>query len=445
MARDNTENNIRSKLKQAGIKPFRYAKDIGKALLFDSLPNQFSESLPTFDSIYNTTADAAASISTFASTRGDSLKRGIDKAFQNESVSEIRSMSRTLLNQLKSGKLYDAKRSQNDFLGSMNDDLLDNFGGVDMTFDDEGEYIEYSNEASSKQRQAEKQLAAAKNKADDDRTKALMSAVGSSTEAQMKWNQSLTQASLQIQAKFHDESMNVAKNQLAISSATYELMNTRLSEMQAMLTEANKSLVKDVGGIKKSLDKIAKSYDTSYDKGYRNRNPLSGGFSIDAYIKQIKKNVGDSPLGMMSVMGSMLPMMLSMDTRKKDNPILWLTDALAGAIVPKRTKDRMSKTNDTMNNFITALLSKITEKGDKGSLLGQIFGYKEDLNTTIRTAKDLFKATHWTDKDSKALTDVIPTQLAQIISLMSCQPMRLFDYKTGKFRNAYQQIGRAHV
>ena len=443
MARDNTENNIRSKLKQAGIKPFRYAKDIGKALLFDSLPNQFSESLPTFDSIYNTTADAAASISTFASTRGDSLKRGIDKAFQNESVSEIRSMSRTLLNQLKSGKLYDAKRSQNDFLGSVNDDLLDNFGGVDMTFDDEGEYIEYSNEASSKQRRAEKQLAAAKNKADDDRTKALMSAVGSSTEAQMKWNQSLTQASLQIQAKFHDESMNVAKNQLAISSATYELMNTRLSEMQAMLTEANKSLVKDVGDIKKSLDKIAKSYDTSYDRGYRNRNPLSGGFSIDAYIKQIKKNVGDSPLGMMSAMGSMLPMLLSMDTRKKDNPILWLTDALAGAIVPKRTKDRMSKTNDTMNNFITALLSKIAEKGDKGSLLGQIFGYKEDLNTTIRTAKDLSKATHWTGKDSKALTDVIPTQLAQIISLMSGQPMRLFDYKTGKFRNAYQQAGLA--
>ena len=442
MARDSTQSNINNRLRQAGIRPFRYAKDIGKALLFDSLPNQFSESLPTFQSMYDTASEAASSLHSYAAG-SNFLKRGVDRMFQNETISDARNTANRLMSQLKSGKLYDAKRSQNEFTGNINDSLLNSFGGVELNFDDEGEYVETGDDAYSASIDASRDIAIAQNKADDARTTALMSSIGSSTEAQMKWNQTLTQASLQISAKFHDETMNAMKNQLTMSSAIYETMNKRLSEMHTMLAEANRSLVTDVGEIKGYLKTIAKSYKPQGRTYYDSKNPLSNGFSFDAYKKQIRKNFDDSEFGMLATMLSMARMASEFDTRKKDNPILYLTDFIAGRLIPGKTRKRMERSNATMESFMTALLAKLAESGSRGNILGQLFGYKEDLKTTIKTAKDLNYATQWSGKDSKALTDVIPTQLAEIISLMSGQPMRLFDYSTGKFRNAYKAAANA--
>lgn len=44
----------------------------------------------------------------------------------------------------------------------------------------------------------------------------------------------------------------------------------------------------------------------------------------------------------------------------------------------------------------------------------------------------------WTGMDSKALREVIPTQLAQILSAITGRPPKLFDYKTGKFMTSSQ-------
>lgn len=440
MARDSTRHKVKASLKQAGIKPFKYTKDIGRALLFDSLPNQFSESLPTFGSIYQTGSDTAASLSSFAASRTDVLKRGIDKFFGNEGVALATRQAKTLIKQVKSGTLYTPSKDE-DLFGGLNDDLLDNFGGVDMNYDDEGEYVEVENT----QTLDNVNIATAQNRADNERTKAMMSAIGSSSEAQMKWSQTLTQASLQVQAKFHDETLSAMRNQLTVSSAIYETMNTRLSEMQTMVAEANRSLVTDVAEIKGYLKTISASYTNKNKfKASANNDPLANGFSIDAYIAQIKKNFNDSEFGIIS---SMLPMMLSlsqMDTRKKNNPILYLTDEIAKAIVPDKTKKRMERSDKTLNAFADALLSKLADMDGGNSIFGQIFGYKQKMNTTIKTARDLSYATHWTGKDSKALTDVIPTQLAQIISLMSGRPLQLFDYKSGTFKNSYKQAGVAY-
>ena len=40
--------------------------------------------------------------------------------------------------------------------------------------------------------------------------------------------------------------------------------------------------------------------------------------------------------------------------------------------------------------------------------------------------------------DSKALREVIPTQLAQILSAITGRPPKLFDYKTCKFMTSSQ-------
>lgn len=44
----------------------------------------------------------------------------------------------------------------------------------------------------------------------------------------------------------------------------------------------------------------------------------------------------------------------------------------------------------------------------------------------------------WTGMDSKALREVIPTQLAQILSAITGRPPKLFDYKTGRFMTSSQ-------
>lgn len=44
----------------------------------------------------------------------------------------------------------------------------------------------------------------------------------------------------------------------------------------------------------------------------------------------------------------------------------------------------------------------------------------------------------WTGMDSKALREVIPTQLAQILSAITGKPPKVFDYKTGRFMTSSQ-------
>lgn len=44
----------------------------------------------------------------------------------------------------------------------------------------------------------------------------------------------------------------------------------------------------------------------------------------------------------------------------------------------------------------------------------------------------------WTGMDSKALREVIPTQLAQILSAITGRPPKVFDYKTGRFMTSSQ-------
>ena len=447
---DKVSNDIKTRLRSAGVKPFKYAKDIGKALLFDSLPNTFSESLPAFNSVYQTSTDAAYSISSFARGGASQLKGSVGKMLSsNESTGSMFKSAQNLISDLKTGKLYDKNRDRDDdFFGSSNDSLLDNFGGVDLNYTDDGEYIESGN---NDYLGAQKDIAEAESKAADARMKAVVTSIGASTEAQMRASQGMTQASMQLSAKMHDESMNMQKNQLAISSAIYETMNKRLSEMQVMLQEANKSLVTDVSEIKNSLKVIEKAYAPKKDMFGASDGPnpfLGGTLDLREYAKVIKGNIENSPLGMITSMLPMLGMMSGMDSRKKNNPILYLTDFIANALVPKKTKQRMARSNATLEGFFPSLLAKLAEKGEgfgSGSMLASIFGFKEQDIKTINTAKYLKSQTVWTGKDSKALTDVIPTQLAQIISILNGQPMRLFNYDSGKFENAYRAAGIAQA
>ena len=447
---DKVSNDIKSRLRSAGVKPFKYAKDIGKALLFDSLPNTFSESLPAFNSVYQTSSDAAYSISSFARGGASQLKGSVGKMLNtSDSTSSMFKTAQNLISDLKTGKLYDKNRDRDDdFFGSSNDSLLDNFGGVDLNYTDDGEYIESGN---NDYLGAQKDIAEAESKAADARMKTVVASIGTSAEAQMKAAQGMTQASMQLSAKMHDESMNMQKNQLAISSAIYETMNKRLSEMQVMLQEANKSLVTDVSESKSSLKVIEKAYAPKKDMFGSSGGPnpfLGGTLDLREYVKVIKGNIENSPLGIITSMLPMLGMMSGMDSRKKNNPILYLTDFIANALVPKKTKQRMARSNATLEGFFPSLLAKLAEKGEgfgAGSMLASIFGFKEQDIKTINTAKYLKSQTVWTGKDSKALTDVIPTQLAQIISILNGQPMRLFNYDTGKFENAYRAAGNAQA
>lgn len=450
MARDSTRQKVSRSLKDAGIKPLKLTKDIGKALLFDSLPNQFKGDLPNFESIYASTVESADSVREFSSGGSSALKSGINKMFNSESVQAVRSTASRLLKQVKSGSIY-TPMSDDDIFGSLNDDLLDNFGGMQTAYTDEGDFIEYEDSSSQTD---ELELAKAKNKADDARTDATIRAIGHTADAQMQFSQALTQTSLQFQAKFHDESISMMRNQLTMSSAIYETMNNQLSSMNAMLQEANKSLVNDVKDIKSYLKTIVDERTTAKNnlktKAFNvEENPFSYGFNIDEYKKIAKKNIENSPAGMAASMMSMLGLvgsMLTMDDRTAKNPILFLTDALASKIIPKTTHKKMKSTNEAFDAFLISLLAKWADDTDYGSIKGTIkrtLGYKAPMNKTIKTAKDLEYASQWSGKDSKALTDVIPTQLSKIISLMSGEPLRLFDYKSGKFVTASASVAKS--
>lgn len=441
MARNkSSSHDIQQILSRAMIKPLKITANLGEMLVKGSMKEYVSTNMPSLYGIFEENSDIGGEVVSFIKDPKDSISRAIDSINSTETVQAARKIANAAIDDLKTGKFYSAYRDRE----GGNDDLLSDFGGFDFGgFDDEGNWDD-AFEDNSKSDDIAVKIAEKQEDNADRRTEAMISAIGTSAEATNRTQLAIHKEDVKSALKRHSQTMASLANITTMQAATYETMNNHLTAMTEMSREMHKNMMGELTQIRTILTEIRdyqipKKQSTPYREDRNPINPFTGSINIKNYIRHALKNVGEQT-GL-----DMITSMLDPQTIGEigsQNPLQFVTDTLLAAVIPKSTKKAMTRFDNTLRGFFPSLLNRIYNYGenslDEGPLpfLARIFGLQSRKEGFIDPSRYNKDRVDFTGKVAKAITEVMPSQLSKIISLLSGEPMKLYDYDSGKFVKA---------
>lgn len=452
MARqDKATVDLRRRLKDAGIKPLRYAKGLGQLFIQGSGSQYMRDNLPAAMAMYETNQDLLRDTVRFLRDPADAITRQVDRALQSESAKAIQKLVDNAVDDLKTGKFYDANRDRTEF-GSNIDSLLDDFGGFDMDgFDENGDWGEIEVDPSI---EADVKIAQVQEDAAAKRTDATIQAIGASTEAITKNENRNARERLKMSIKQHSQTMSVMQNILATNSGMFEMMNNNMKAMTSVVSEASSQIITELGDMKSILTEIRESLKPAQeDNSYHEPNNVfssNGSLDVRKYLKHVGKNAVEKfNLDALSMATGGLSIAQVVELYA-DNPWQLISDSMFRKLIPATLQKSIETFNKGLENFFPALLTKLFDRGKRGEETGSfkdmiagIFGFKQRSNTSINPEdyNYLGKATI-TNKFVKAVEEVIPMYLARIDSHISGLPLQQYNYQTGKLERVVDNLAK---
>ena len=230
------------------------------------------------------------------------------------------------------------------------------------------------------------------------------------------------------------------------SANFYSTATDQLAKQTALLENINKMLTDRFAPPANKFE----SKQSAYEKIFANGFP-----SVKGLASHVKTKLFDEGYG------GLLTSIMDPDTIKMfasmgiNSPIaLLLSSVIGGKIRGSSVGRSVDRFTNTLTGGFKMVASRIhkynkgswgTDKyGNKAakngilSFLAQIFDTLPDVydDKKIDSGKYHKGRTDWTGIDSKALTEVIPMQLAKIYAAISGQDAEIFDYQTGKWVKA---------
>lgn len=201
------------------------------------------------------------------------------------------------------------------------------------------------------------------------------------------------------------------------------------------LTETN-AYLKELTEMQRNLYKVQASErrDNTYDN-----IAMSGTPDLKAYAKNIIKNLKDlDPTGGMLTSddeSNMLKMIIG-------NPMQAVPLAISKIIIPTAVTKSLESFDESIKGYFSSFIARMNKKSEEDALginfsgiLGRIFGIKLEKKDIVNPGKYNRGPMPFDGETKKAIVDVIPAYLARIESAVSGMPERVFDGKSGRFRN----------
>ena len=221
------------------------------------------------------------------------------------------------------------------------------------------------------------------------------------------------------------------------SAKMYEDMNNKLSEMTALskeYTEMQRNLYKE--------------YNASNESKYKDDNNsfISNGLDIKEYLinikKRAKKEYQNSTIGStMTMFGEDTNLLKTLE----GSPAKYVLGAIGNKLISQQLKNSAANFDKTMSSFFENLLfkfsSSLKEKGQFDPFAEtayKIFGLDLGEKKYVRTDTFVKGPLPYNGYADKSITDVIPTYLRKILSVISGQKEMIYDYSSGKFLNETQ-------
>lgn len=216
------------------------------------------------------------------------------------------------------------------------------------------------------------------------------------------------------------------------SKTYYENMTNTTREMNALLKElVEMERNRYTADLKNEMKKTSSSYKYS-------DLTASGVPDIRAYLGNIKKNVGNK-LGGLTGMNEMFGEDSNMLMQFAQSPLSLLPKAAVKKLIGRNITSSMGRLDKSMQNafasFITTINALSRSDNDMIKNIADIFKIDNRLRSidSVDTSKYNKGAMQWNGLAQKSLTEVLPTQLGKILSILSGQAEQVYDFEKGKF------------
>lgn len=427
---------------------FKYASNVAKSVGFISvnvikglnptLSNYVSDSVSDVKDIYDDLKGKGGEIKDFFSDKTSLIKDGLGNAFED----------------LKTGNFYNPDRQ--------NGNLSAAFSFDDNEFNDFFSIDDDDDSSSGKE-----------SKSDDDNSVAMAAVAGTiantskvSTNRLTKTNRQNTQAMMLHNAKMFN---TLTKSVMTVNNTMMSMYNDISKPLNAHMQNTYNFQLASIDEMKKQTDYLKTITDL-----LKNRFEGDGGGKrfgkkdnrstwqkvMGGGLPNIKElfNVGKSAVNDMGI--GMLSMLMDKDLMSNDmlrstdlfnSPIATLISMFAGS------KLKNSGFGKSLDRFVTRLPKMASAgiaranswaKNSPGGFLSDIVGFITGKmlpgvsNEKLYVSRYHKGRSEWTGMNDKALREVIPTQLAKILSALTGEEAKIFNYQTGRWEKVSYTIGK---
>ena len=213
--------DIRARVKEMATKNGKYFTGTAK-LFLASTGEVVTNRMPTVGNMLEMNRDLINDVGRFARNPGDVVGRSVSRALGSDDIKAVQRLGKNMLNDLKTGNLYDPTRDRTAF-GERTRDLLENFGGIDMSgYQSDGSYVEPVN---TEERKYQKRIMEHQERKADDRTVATLDAIGYSTRAKIAHDDVANQQKIRLSIRQHSQLMSGVSNMVTQQAATLTAVN----------------------------------------------------------------------------------------------------------------------------------------------------------------------------------------------------------------------------
>lgn len=445
------------KIGKLDIEPFGYSKNVAKSIGYATV-DIFKQSMPTISSM-------AKEAKEYGSELYESIKDfkanavGIDgqKGFLEEPLKIAKDTRDNFLSDIRTGKWYNKQRieqAENSAVDAMFADFDDNFdfdfefddddSGGD--FDDDGDGIDKSSEAIiAAQTEGAKGIA----KVVDEVGQRTSGAISMATAKSADYIVQATNAGI---ASLHNlnvqgfEQMNAGMTAINANLSTLvqlaEPLNTHMQNSANFYNNTANWQAESLN-LLKQIAENTNPHPSNDRSRYKKRRTLDdlitaeGGLDFREIVNTAKDAVSiytDMVKSMLDMMGGVK----GLGNQISASPARFLATAPAKFLLGTTLRSKMGSFNENLSGFFGSLLSVLRDREFKGPFGGVInimkallpgSAYKDSLDPS-RYEKG---KVDWDGISRKALVDVIPTQLAKIVSALTGQEETRFNYETGRW------------
>lgn len=239
-------------------------------------------------------------------------------------------------------------------------------------------------------------------------------------------------------------SMDTLNASVTSIASLIEPLNTHMQNAQqyfATMTEFTQKTLAMLDKIEANTGTVATVQQPKEREVIGYNEIFSGGIpDIQRYFGAVSKNIDNALSGLKSL-NSAFGEGTSMLSTFAASPIKPILEATVKSLIPKAVSTGMEAFNETLSGVFGSSIMKINNFKNQDNepeifkYIGKIFGVDERYKNSITTNMYEKGRVSFDGMTRKAIIEVIPTQLAKIVSLLSGEAESRFNYEQGKFQS----------
>ena len=443
----------------------KYLKNVGRSVVYSTV-DHFTENNSAIQSFTEDNKELGKILYQSVKDFKGTINKGYNYALNSQIGVAAKEYKKALFEDIKTGNFYNKERISEislraagklgDFSDLYGDDGSDPFAELEnLDFGSEDDFFKSMNEGIDDLiGDDDIFIADALNETSAENANAINMGTARSAEYIVSANKSLTETSIKSNEKMmskiglgigalnsniaslHQFNNEVLKTHVENSSQFYTVATEFIGEVKKSNEERNTLLKKILENQEKMAGQVEQKQSSSESLSYL--DIASGGTpDLMQYLKKIKSNASNMSNGLGSLLNTFEGGNIFLTYAGA--PLKFLTDTLVKNIVPKTLDKVISDFNESFEGYFGSTIMKLNSMADDMDAnpimqnLGRLLGIDLSVKTTIDTRKYNKGPMPWDGQAKKALVEVIPAQLSEIISLMSGKNAKLYDFDAGKF------------